>query len=551
MATDQSSRPPAPKPQLRLASGEVVFARRPDTALQHGMLCQQLWLRGDVGAMQVVDRPADWNGEPNWWLPAGRGRAGLLSLLPDLMRWLPPDVDAPSKLQVAEHMPLPDDNDPGAPPFVDAVFVDDAAHLHLVDVAALGGGDALRAFVGWKDSLRLRRLERHWSHPTDPGSPFNAEYGKLCWQRCQSPVDGVCRLVDSHGDEMPHRTVEAFWHWVGRRCASYWEDEAPRGPRAGPHNILLTDGDMPPDERLFERSPGGNLTLACVTPFVLDGASWIRLDARAWAEALGESVSPAENRACRMAGATDVGKRRTANQDAVLWSEEDGWAAVADGMGGHPHGDVASATALRVFQDAMRQWPRGPAPHRRRTVARCLRRAAAAAHAALWQANEGKSVFRRMGTTLCALRLHGGELSIVHAGDSRIYEFTWSAHGREPRLRCLTDDHGARGGLDRALGLWERMPFDMDTVIVRNDALYLLCTDGLTNMVDDRVIRDLCLEHMASGGANTDLQGLADALIDAANEAGGDDNITVCAVEAKERRRRGEAGGDAVVASPP
>lgn len=547
MATDTSAQLPAPKPQLRLASGAVIFARRPNSALEHGMLCQQLWLRGALGAMQVAERPPGWNGEANWWLPEGEGRAGLLALLPDLMRWLPPSLDAANKLQVAERMPFPewpfgsdswDENDPRARPFVDAVFVDDAAHLHLVDVASVGGGDVLRTFAGWKDSLSLRRLEHHWLHRGDPGSRFNAEYCKLRWLRRQSAVDGVFSLIDSRGDEMPHRTVETFWHWVGRRCRAYWDENLSYVHRRRPHNILVTDGDMPPDEQLFERNPYGNLTLACATPFVLDGSTWVRLEVRAWAGALGEMVSLAENRVCRMAGATDVGKRRSANQDAALWRQEDGWAAVADGMGGHPNGDVASATALRVFQDAMRQWPDGQAPQRRRTVAQRLRRAAAAAHAALWKENEGKGIFRRMGTTLCALRLHGGELSIVHAGDSRIYEFTWSLIDREPLLRRLTEDHGERGGLDRALGLWERMPFDIDTVRIGHDALYLLCTDGLTNMVGDSAIQDLCVKHMGSDGADTDLQGLVDALIDAANAAGGDDNITVCAVEAKERREQ-------------
>ena len=553
MATDPSAQPPAPKAQLRLASGEVIFARWPNIALEGGMLCHRLWLRGALGALQVAECPPGWNGETNWWLPEGaegaegEGRAGLLSLLPDLMRWLPPSVDAPGKLQVAERMPFPerpfgsggwDENDPAVRPFVDAVFVDDAAHLHLVDVVSLRGGDALRKFVAWKDSLSLRRLERHWLHPGDPGSRFHAEYCKLCWTRRQSPVDGVCSLIDSRGDEIPHRTVEAFWRWVGRRCAAYWDENLPYEQRCGPRNILVTDADMPPDERLFACSLYGNFTLACVTPFVLDGATWVRVDVREWADTLGEPASLAANRVCRMVGATDVGKRRTANQDAVLWSEEDGWAAVADGMGGHPHGDVASATVLRVFQDAMRQWPDGPAPHRRGTVAQRLRRAAADAHVELWKKNEGKGIFERMGTTLCALRLHGDELSIVHAGDSRIYEFACGVGDREPHLRRLTEDHGERGGLDRALGLWERMPFDMDTVRIGGDALYLLCTDGLTNMVSDRAIRALCLKHRASGGAATDLRGLVNALIDAANEAGGDDNITVCAVEAKERREQ-------------
>ena len=515
-------------------------------ALTHGMLCRQLWLRGDIGAMRADAGPSAWDGQASWWLPEQDRRAGLLSLLPDLMRWLPPALDAPRKLQVACHMPYPekvigigkwDKDDPDVRrPFVDAVFVDDAAHLHLVDVASVGGADAAPTFNRWHGNLKFRGLERHWLHRgTYEGSLFEAEYGKLCWMRDQSPLGGICWLVESVGDEMPDRTAEALWDWVGRRCRAYWSGDVPYEQRRSPHCILVTDGATPADERLLELNVYGNETLACVTPFVLDGLTWLRVDVRGWTHlrgALAESLLPGPNRICRMAGATDLGKRRTANQDALLWSEAEGWAAVADGMGGHPNGDVASATVLRVFGEAMRQWPRASTLHPRRSVAQRLRQAAVQANAELWKENEGAGIFKRMGTTLCALRLHGDRVSIVHAGDSRIYEITPGGLYQQPELRRLTQDHGEGGGLDRALGLWEGIPCDMDTLPVTRDALYLLCTDGLTNMVEDAEILNLCLRHTRG---DSDLQGLVGALIEAANEAGGSDNITVCVVEAKER----------------
>ena len=543
MAADSEPERPATTLQTHLASGEAIFARWPEHALEHGTLSAQLWLKGELGALRAEERPAGWNGEASWWLPEGDRRAGLAAVLPDLMAWLPPHINAPNKLQVAERMPYPqriyrrNSWHPQDSPFVDAVFVDDAAHLHLVDVGALEGDDTFLSFEAWQSIVRTRRLEKHWLHLQDPGSRFNAEYAKLCWLRQESPLDGVCALIDSVGDEMPDHTVEAFWNWVGRRCFAYWDEDLAFGDRRSLHNIYVTDGSVPPDEKLFEKHIYGNFTLACVTPFVLDDATWLRVDVRTWTTgALGERLALAPNRVCRMAGATDVGKRRSENQDAVLWSEEDGWAAVADGMGGHPDGDVASAEVVRVFNEAMQDWPDARTPHRRRTVAQRLRKAAAQAHAELWKQNDGASIFRRMGTTLSALRLHGDELSIVHAGDSRIYEFTWSIYDREPKLRMLTSDHGERGGLDRALGLWERVPFDIDTVPISDDATYLLCSDGLTNMVYDEAIKELCMDHRPTGGEEMDLQGLVDALIDAANEAGGHDNITVCAVQAKRRR---------------
>ena len=546
MAKDSShSDIPKDAPQLRLASGEVVFAQGHGTALENGMLSQQFWLRGDVGAMEAAERPAEWDGEAAWWLVEGDRRAGLLSLLPDLMAWLPLGLDAPRKLLVAEGMAYPGsayrshgwhEGDLAVRPFVDAVFADDAAHLHLVDAVAVEGADTLKTCRIWVNDLRMRDLGRHWLRRLAPGARFHAEYDKLCWQNRQSPIDGVGGLIGSRGDEMPERTVEAFWHWVGSRAYSYWGD-VPYEQRGAPHHVLVTDGAVPPDEALLELRPYDNVTLACVTPFVLGGTNWLRVDARSWARRLGEHLSPPPNRTIRMAGATDVGKRREANQDAVLWSEKDGWAAVADGMGGHPNGDVASATVLRVFEEAMREWPDAQAPHRRRTVAQRLRQAAAQAHAALWQENKDAGVFGRMGTTLSAVRLHGDELSIVHCGDSRIYMYRPTRGFREEtNLHYLTTDHGEGGGLDRAMGLWERMPVDIDTIRIDDKAIYLLCTDGLTNMVMDGKIEQLCREHAGRDGADSDLEGLTRALIDAANEAGGNDNITVCVVEAKERQ---------------
>ena len=532
----------------RLSSGEVVLVPAPGEGMVslHRMVSHQLWLRGELGAMSVHERPTGWRGEAQWWLPDEDRHAGLRALLPDLMPWLPPALDAPRKLQVAERMPYPASprgtekwqrDDPTASrPFVDAVFVDDGGHLHLVDVVPAAGVDVLRILGAWHMDVQFRAPERHWLHRgTAAGTALEAEYAKLCWLRDRPPVADICSLLQSRGDEMPRKTAEAFWQRVGTRCFAYWHGNVPYEERESPHSILVTDGAMPADERLLARSSHDNQTLACVTPFVVDGCNWLRVDVRGWTEMrqpLSESALPATDRICRMAGATDVGKQREANQDAAAWREEEGWAAVADGMGGHPKGDVASATVLRVFGEAMEDWPDAKTPHPRRSVAQRLRRAAVRGNAALWDENKSVGIFKRMGTTLCALRLHGDRVSIVHAGDSRIYAFTPGTRYREPKLRQLTEDHGEGGGLDRALGMWEGIPFDIDTLPVDTATLYLLCTDGLTNMVRDEDILGLCIRHTRQ---DWDLAGLTVALIAAANEAGGRDNITVCVVEARER----------------
>ena len=539
-----------PIEHARLSSGEVVLVPEGAKGVPtlRGMLSHQLWLRGEVGAMVVDERPAGWRGKAEWWLPAADHRAGLRALLPDLMPWLPPGLDAPRKLQVADRMPFPAtpyggdtwqrDDPVAARPFVDAVFVDDDAHLHLVDVVAAAGEDVLRVLGAWQMERKFRRLGQHWLHRgAAPGTAFEGEYAKLCWLRDRPPVTDICSLVRSRGDEMPEKTAEALWQRVGSRCFAYWQGDLPYDERQSLHKILVTDGAMPADGRLLAQSIHDSQTLVCVTPFVFDGGHWLRVDVRGWTdmdEPIVEPVLPATARICRMTGATDVGKERQANQDAVLWREDDGWAAVADGMGGHPNGDVASATVLRVFGEAMADWPDGKTPHPRRAVAQRLRDAAMRGNDALWDENKSVGIFERMGTTLSALRLHGDRVSIVHAGDSRIYAFTPGGAYAKPKLRQLTQDHGEGHGLDRALGMWEQIPFDTETLPAGTRTLYLLCTDGLTNMIRDQDILGLCMRHTRE---DWDLAGLTDALIAAANEAGGHDNITVCLVDARERPR--------------
>ena len=174
----------------------------------------------------------------------------------------------------------------------------------------------------------------------------------------------------------------------------------------------------------------------------------------------------------------------------------------------------------------------------RRHVARRLREAAVRGNDELWKENKGQGIYSRMGTTLSALRLHGDQVSVVHGGDSRIYQYTPGDRHTAPKIQLLTQDHGEHGGLDRALGMWERIPFDIETYSLPSYpsyALYVLCTDGLTNMINDYDIRKLCQSH---GGRDSDLDGLVAALIDAANEAGGNDNITVCVVEVSDPREQ-------------
>lgn len=216
-----------------------------------------------------------------------------------------------------------------------------------------------------------------------------------------------------------------------------------------------------------------------------------------------------------LAGLTDPGRVRRRNEDAFVSWPEAGLALVADGMGGHARGDLASTLALSVVVDRLRAAGTRDAP------AAALREAFAAADRALRGAAAADPAALGMGTTLLAVRFDTGVLDVAHAGDSRLYRL------RGGELEALTRDHVvvghgvATGALTRAVGTGEAALPEVARHVVAGDDLYLLCSDGLHGAVDDAKIR-LTLQKF---GAN--LGAAARELIRLANESGGLDNITV------------------------
>jgi PPM family protein phosphatase len=223
-------------------------------------------------------------------------------------------------------------------------------------------------------------------------------------------------------------------------------------------------------------------------------------------------------------GLSHRGRRRRHNEDAYVVQPP--LFAVADGMGGAKAGEVASALAADAVQESGNDGESGEA-----RVAALIEEA-------------NRRVFRRasedreasgMGTTMTVALVEGDEVAIGHVGDSRAYLI------RDGRLEQLTDDHSLvaelvrsgkltpeeaethpqRSVITRALGT--EADVDVDTFSVRSAPgdLFLLCSDGLTSMVDDETILDAVERNRA------DLGEAAKALINAANRGGGEDNITV------------------------
>lgn len=245
----------------------------------------------------------------------------------------------------------------------------------------------------------------------------------------------------------------------------------------------------------------------------------------------------------RAAGKTDTGRVREHNEDAFYCGAASGLFAVADGMGGQLAGEIASAMAVDVLRDYLERGAaageafvgsidktHSPTANR---LASGVRRANQVIHAA----GKSKAAWRNMGSTLVAAQLHDKRLAIAHVGDSRIYLL------RGGSIIQLTDDHSMvaeqqRQGLitkaeaenskmkniiTRALGEGPQIEVDFSDLDLIDGDRILLCSDGLTNMVDDRTI-------LAVVGAEDDPQKACDILIGQANDGGGRDNITVVLV---------------------
>jgi protein phosphatase len=235
---------------------------------------------------------------------------------------------------------------------------------------------------------------------------------------------------------------------------------------------------------------------------------------------------------------TDPGRVRPGNEDAFLADGEAGLFAVADGMGGHAAGEVASRLAIEALpglHEAGPARPDTPADGRK-----WLASLVARANRAVYEAARSNPDQRGMGTTLTVLYIRPPVACFAHVGDSRLYRF------RDGRLQQLTRDHTwvqeqvdagllspsqaqvhpHRSMLTRAIGIAEDVAVDSGDVDVEPGDVFLLASDGLSSMLSDEEIAGV----LARDGA---LDAMADALIEAANARGGYDNITVVLVRAE------------------
>lgn len=231
---------------------------------------------------------------------------------------------------------------------------------------------------------------------------------------------------------------------------------------------------------------------------------------------------------------SDIGKLRENNEDSLFADEQLGIFIVADGMGGHQGGEVASKMAVDILSASIKDVMENSGVDLRHTIREAIHKA----NASIYDRGQRDKDLTGMGTTMVLAVFRGDDVYIAHVGDSRAYQV------KAETIRQITSDHSlaachVRAGemtaeearvsslrhiLTMALGSGGLIEPEMSTVKLMDGDYILLCTDGLTDEMTDEEIKGIV------GSSNTP-QIICDALVDTANKKGGRDNITVLIVK--------------------
>jgi protein phosphatase len=238
-------------------------------------------------------------------------------------------------------------------------------------------------------------------------------------------------------------------------------------------------------------------------------------------------------------GCSDVGKVRENNEDSYLIEEEHGLYLVADGMGGHLGGKTASTMAVNTIREAVQEQyselvdQARAEPVESSMLPRLLADAIRKACATIFERAAGDPELRGMGTTVTAMMVLEGRAFVAHVGDSRCYLY------RDQGVTQVTDDHSLvneqikagilteeqaaeshlKNIITRSVGFERDVSVDTLILSLQEGDRFLLCSDGLSNLVNDAEIGE-ALGSMA-------LESVPESMVQLANDRGGDDNITV------------------------
>ena len=244
-------------------------------------------------------------------------------------------------------------------------------------------------------------------------------------------------------------------------------------------------------------------------------------------------------------GKTDVGSVRDHNEDAIGCDESIALAVLADGMGGPRGGEMASAitvsTILEYVTDKLKKLKSGDTDEETGYSVESLivHEAVTLANKNVHTSSQANAQYRGMGTTVVVALFYDNRFTVAHVGDSRLYRL------RDMELEQVTRDHSlmqelidrgfytpeqARNSLNknlvtRAIGIDESVQIDIQEDIAMVDDIYLLCSDGVTDMIEDHLIKSAILDN------EDDLEQAATEIIRLSNEHGGKDNISALLIK--------------------
>jgi serine/threonine protein phosphatase PrpC len=241
--------------------------------------------------------------------------------------------------------------------------------------------------------------------------------------------------------------------------------------------------------------------------------------------------------------ATDSGMVRSHNEDSMGTDAEIGLAVLADGMGGYNAGEVASGIAVAMLTTEMKQALESNEPHAidpsGETMAeKLVRENSAKANAAIFQTAKSQPQYSGMGTTLVVALFFDNRMTVGHIGDSRLYRLRSDVFEQVTRDHSLLQEQIESGMITkeqarfsqnknlvtRAVGIDPEVETEIHTYTVERGDIYLLCSDGLSDMVEDEDI------HSTLTTLQSNLPLAAKQLVQLANDCGGRDNISVILV---------------------
>jgi protein phosphatase len=245
-----------------------------------------------------------------------------------------------------------------------------------------------------------------------------------------------------------------------------------------------------------------------------------------------------------VANISDTGLKRPHNEDSAVTDSALGLAVVADGMGGYKVGEVASAIAAQLILNEVRSGIAAGDPNSKASgsafsrATLVIRDAVAKANAEVFRTAQEIPQCQGMGTTVVVVLYHGDKVSIAHVGDSRVYRLRGNEFKQITRDHSLIQELIDRGFftpeeaaentpknlVTRALGIEQSVEVDVQEQDLQAGEIYLLCSDGLNDMVDDEEI------HLTLSKYSANLVQAATELVRLANEKGGKDNVSVVLV---------------------